>query len=355
MNSKASIISEAEYVNGCNKAFKTLYFKMNQPTNIVAFKESAYAYSIQVVGRVANVIQTERLYKVEKPCIPIAVNDPEKSAFHKSNDPHGILKKQYEIELTEFVKHCKELRSLEVKLFGMIWSNCSASSQERIQNYRLQAMNSTTNELQFIDENGNSCAQHHPNAKIEYEEWDNVFISCNVLSLVRRINATHMTSSSGVDVIKQEATQLQYESIRMGASETLENFRKRFKTVLEARKSVNLPDIVDSAQASRFIHILDAARYSRFKIELENYANNFPTFQYPSTLEQAFNSAYTWRVEKSIPVKEVGQQNTIPTEPSPVLTADVKLSRKQKRKLNSSSDSDTPRTKVLWENPNIKS
>jgi hypothetical protein len=113
----------------------------------MSFKSSAYDYAIKDIniGLVGTVINEEKIYSVPK--VPQPADIAGKSAFHQDNDPYGLQMKAYEFSLRNQLVEEASLKNKEIHLYGVLWSNCSKLSQEKIQQHSLQAIDSNGNLL----------------------------------------------------------------------------------------------------------------------------------------------------------------------------------------------------------------
>lgn len=278
-------------VDATNRAFEVLRFVYGKATNVVSFKESAYDFCIKDVGLVAQVIQLEKLYVPAPPVRPPDRNGD--SPFAAANDPDGIDKARYLSQLRIYDTLLQELKPKEVRLYGLLWSNCSKESKEQIERFQLQAM-LPGHTLHFVDVNGNVCAHNIPGAAPVYENWKDVKERADVLSLVRRINATHLAPDVGVPELSRFQIKNRHEKIQMYEHETVLQFKNRFVDSMDAFTAVGLAKPIDEEQAARFINSLHDSRFYEFKVVRANWAKN-KVQPYPKTLADAFESASTWK------------------------------------------------------------
>ena len=131
------------------------------------------------------------------------------------------------------------------------------------------------------------------------EAWEEVF-GQDVLSLIRRINTTHLAPDTGVVEVNQEQTKIRYENLRQFPQESVLDYKRRFQNALEAMAAVGLGAIPGPSQAARFIINLDNARYGAYKADVANWAKN-GIMAYPQTMEAAFESASTYREAHTAP------------------------------------------------------
>jgi hypothetical protein len=189
-----------------NPAFELLSFSYGRATNVVSWKDSAFIFCGRIVGPVARVIKEQKLYRP-----PIVPKPSSIHAFDEENDPWGDLKKDYLHSVSERRKLLSELPDKEVKLFNHLWSNCSKDSQDQIQRISQQST-SPEGVLQFINDVGIIVETETANKSMEV--WDNIFIEGNVLSLIRRINSSHLSPDDGSDAEKRYHTVKRYEALK---------------------------------------------------------------------------------------------------------------------------------------------
>ena len=125
------------------------------------------------------------------------------------------------------------------------------------------------------------------------EVWEDIF-GQDVLSLVRRINTTHLAPDTGVVEVNQEQTKIRYENLKQYPQESVLDYKRRFQNALDAMAIVGLPQVPAPSQAARFIINLNSSRYGAYKADVANWAKN-GIMAYPQYLEAAFESASTYR------------------------------------------------------------
>ena len=144
----------------------------------------------------------------------------------------------------------------------------------------------------YHDAAGEQCDADEAGAVRVMERWDDLF-GRDALSLIRRINTTHLAPDTGVIELTQEQTRMRYETLRQYPGESILDYKRRFNNALDAMIAVGLPPITNSSQAARFIINLDS-KFGSFKADIANWAKN-GLKPYPQSLEEAFESASTYR------------------------------------------------------------
>lgn len=269
-------------VDETNPGFQVLRFGYGSPTNVVLFKESAYDFCCKHVGDSAQIIRTTEYY------VP-----PEIPALAEGADADAIDAHRYETR--ERIKHINELRREERKLYSYIWCNCSKESQEQIARHPLQAM-TRDGVLRFQNADGAEVAADAVGAQPVMEDWENIRTSANVLSLIRRINETHIIQPVGVAIFREQMARDHLHNVKMHVSETIINYKQRFDNCVAGFASVGLEAPAQPELALRFVKGLDDSRFAQFKIERENWARN-GVLDYPATVQAAYEAACTWRIQ----------------------------------------------------------
>jgi hypothetical protein len=250
-----------------NKDFEVLRFNPGRATNVVKFKDTAFTFCTRELGSVARVIKDGVRY------IPPEISEPAgNNPFSAANDPSGSKKTIFLKKVSNREDEISNLQTKEPQLFAHLWTNISKESQEQIQLVTQQAMN-FEGDLMFIDEHGAPCDANEPTAVRVMEDWDEVF-GRDVLSLMRRINTTHLAPDTGVRIVDQESTKMRYETTRQFPQESILEYKRRFQNAVDSMRAVGIIDIpAPESQAVRFIHNLDNNRYSQFKAEVTNWAS----------------------------------------------------------------------------------
>jgi hypothetical protein len=281
-----------------NPDFETLNFTYGKASNIVKFKETAFNYCLKQLGQVSRVIRDTKRY------IPPAIPDPQgNNPFSAANDPFGAKKAAYLRQVSNFEDAIHELQSKEPQLFAHLWGNMSKESRSQVEKIQQHKMDYEGN-LMYVDAAGDPVALGADGAvpagavKV-MEVWEHIF-GQDVLSLIRRINTTHLTPDTGVIEVNQEQTKIRYESLKQFPQESVLDYKRRFNNALDAMTAVGLKDIPGPSQAARFIINLDNSRYGAYKADVTNWAKN-GIMAYPQTLEAAFESASTYREAHTVP------------------------------------------------------
>jgi hypothetical protein len=253
--SKKTSSTSAKEVNHPNSSFDVLKFSYGKATNVAEFKETAFEYNLRVLGAVAHVIKTGTRF-VPKP-VP-GINDP--NAFTAANDPHGFKQAAAQKQITQREGVIMSLQEKEYLLWGALWSNISKESRSQIESATLQAMDDDGN-LLWVDVNGVDCPANQVGAKPKPDIFTDSFGS-DCVSLMRRINMTHLSPDSGVKGVDQELTHMRFERLSMSKDENLLEYKRRFEHALAAMKAIGLPDVPQDKQAVRFILNLDQSKYT---------------------------------------------------------------------------------------------
>ena len=277
-------------IDETNSCFEVLNFSFGKATNVVSWKDSAFTYCSRQVGAVARVIKESKLYRP-----PIVIRPTDINAFDEEHDPFGDLKKDFLHAISERRKLLSELPDKEFKLFNHLWGNCSKESQDQIIRLRQQSLNSEGG-LVFIKHNGEICNVDDLGAHPKIEVWDEIQVSGDVLSLMRRINTSHLSPDDGSDAEKRYNTIKRHESLKMYPSESLLDFKRRFDHSLEAFSSVGLDLPNEEVLVFRFMDALDDGRFNIFKVERFNWSRTVPPMApLPSSVSEAFHAASTHR------------------------------------------------------------
>jgi len=244
------------------------------------------------IGRVAIVIPTSETYRFPRPEIPANMNG--QSPFHPINDPYGIARTEYTEAYKEYVRISRECKTGEQLLYALLWCNCSRASKEKIESYQLQKMDQDYN-LIFVNEDGVLCMEDDEGASPSYELWQEVKLSQDVLSLVRRIKATHFIQNSGVSKLDKVTAERRYNSIVMESREDLLSYANRRRDALEGLMAVGATIPPESDQVIHFWTGLDDSRFAAFKADWENGARR-GVLQYPKTVPAAYAEAERYKV-----------------------------------------------------------
>ena len=86
-----------------------------------------------------------------------------------------------------------------------------------------------------------------PGAMLVMEVWEEIF-GQDVLSLIRKINTTHLAPDTGVVEVNQEQTKIRYENFRQFPQESVLDYKRRFQNALDAMAAVGLAAIPSPSQ-----------------------------------------------------------------------------------------------------------
>jgi hypothetical protein len=267
-----------------NKDFETLHFSYGKVSNVIKFKETSFNFCLKQLGPVANIIKDGRR------SIPDEIPNPP-AVFTAANDPFGAKKTAYLRKVSNREDLLAELSAKEPQLFAHIWTNMSKESRAQVEKASQQAMSFAGN-LLFEDVDGDLCDENEVGAVRRMEVWDRIF-GRDALSLIRRINSTHLAPDTGVEELNQEQTRIRYEDLKQYPGESILDYRRRFQHAVDAMHAVGIAAVPDRSLAARFIINLDN-KYGAFKADLANWSKN-GIKAYPQTLEAAFESASTYR------------------------------------------------------------
>ena len=161
--------------------------------------------------------------------------------------------------IAEYTNHRKEWKA-EIKktddhkkaIFALVYSQLSESSRSEVQ---------------------------------DHEDWTDNFIARDLLYLITRIRATHISRQSGNPGQDMERIRTVWANMRMQANETSFAFRKRVEDYQLERTSVGLPEIPDEELVIGILNRLDMARYtSLVKDYLDNERRGIAELpEYPAT------------------------------------------------------------------------
>ena len=285
-SAKASSVEKNDgKIDPVNTEFDFLSYTYGKSTNISKFKETAFTFCLKELGMVARVIRDGERYH------PPAVPDPiGNNPFSAANDPHGAKKAAYLRQISNREDSIAELRGKEPKLFAHLWGNMSKESRTQVERLQQQRMD-FYGELLFVNAAGDPCDANAAGATQVMEVWDEVFGN-DVLSLIRRIDTSHLAPDTGIVELNQETTRIRYENLKQYPHEQVLDYKRRFQNALDAMTAVGLANISDSSQATRFIINLDSTRFARYKADVNNWAKN-NIKPYPRNLEEAYESAST--------------------------------------------------------------
>ena len=132
---------------------------------------------------------------------PHVIRPSSADAFSDTNDPFGDKKNAFNHQISERVKILSQLPDKEFKLFHHLWGDCSRESQYQIALIRQQCMDDENN-LIYINDLGQIIDALHITARPKYEDWEQILVLGDVLSLVRRINTSHLSPDDGSDAEK---------------------------------------------------------------------------------------------------------------------------------------------------------
>ena len=289
-SNKKSSHSETTKSDEFNNSFEVLRFSQSKATNVVSFKESAFVFCSRQVGSVARVIKECRLFQPPPIISPTSID-----AFSEENDPFGEHKRRFHHSISERCKILAELPDKEFKLFNHIWGNCSKESQEQIIRVRQQCLDAE-GLPSFINHLSEPCEAGAQGARPSYEDWDTIQVSGDVLSLIRRINSSHLSPDDGSDAEKRYHTTKRHESLKMASTESLLDFKRRFDHSLEAYTAVGLTRPSEEILVFRFMDALEDSRFNPFKIERYNWSRtNPPISPLPLSLQKVYLAASTHR------------------------------------------------------------
>ena len=137
-----------------------------------------------------------------------------------------------------------------------------ATCQVRAQVEKIQQQKANySGELMYIDNVGapvqiGEDGAVPPGAIKVPEVWEDIF-GQDVLSLIRRINTTHLAPDTGVVEVNQEQTKIRYENLKQYPQESVLDYKRRFQNALDAMEAVRLFPVLGPSQAVRFIINLD--------------------------------------------------------------------------------------------------
>jgi hypothetical protein len=161
------------------------------------------------------------------------------------------------------------LRDAEPRLFSYLWANISRDSRDKIKRHNQQQLDES-GKLMFVDHEGKPCDQDAFGATEVYEDWHDVD-GVDPVSLIRRINATHMAPDSGVAALDRIAVKKRWQNCRQNPSETLVDFYERYQHALEAIINVGGTPIEDEEASICFIQNLHPRVFGDFQTQMVNF------------------------------------------------------------------------------------
>ena len=203
-NKRAAVEPAPKSISQFNTSFDVLSYTYGKSTNVIKYKDEAFTYCLKELGQVAYLIR-DSARSVPSPIPePIGANP-----FSAGNDPYGAKKAAYLRKVSNREDKIDDLQTAEPKLFAHLWNNTSKESRAQIERVSQPLLDY---ERRFIyhDAAGEPCAADEAGAVRVMERWDDIF-GRDALSLIRRINTTHLAPDTGVIELTQEQTRMRYE------------------------------------------------------------------------------------------------------------------------------------------------
>jgi hypothetical protein len=226
----------------------------NRPNNYSEFKRAVQVYAVREHGDVGRMFETFEHFTPTRPTLTI----PTRSSDAQREELNLI----YTEELKLWVRATAALKEKYSYLWGLIWAQLSAESEEQIR---------------------------------KEEGWAAADASKDPLELWKLVRKTHQVGASGVAVIDLVEATDNYSRLRQGQSELISSFKRRTDEAIAALVASNASEIPNALQAAQFISRLDDSRYATMKADLQNSVLR-GAGEYPNTLTKAYEYACRWVV-----------------------------------------------------------
>jgi hypothetical protein len=236
-------------------------------TNLPEWKVNSYSMLTSKHGQVASVIATsERV----TPAIP---------SFKDSNGmplPDNELlfrKKQIEYAAKKALDDAETERKLAADIFSLL----SIESKTLVREARMEVLDDSG--VPMDDDDGFPM----------YEDWD-LIMNKDPLSIMRRIDKTHMTANTGNELNDRCYLIMAFSDMKQHKDESIGLFLDRFNNHVKIMK-MNKCEVADEEQLVAFFIIkLRDDTYLEFKAACDNDYRRNHDF-YPKTLMDAYNAA----------------------------------------------------------------
>jgi hypothetical protein len=217
-------------------------------------------------GEVASVIATSHRVKTMIPALTDVDGQalPANEKLFRQKQIEFAAKKDYENVETE--------RKLAADLFNLL----SVESKTLVREARIEAWDD--NEKEILDNDGQTV----------YENWHEV-MNRDALSIMRRVDKTHMTANTGSDLNDRWLLMTTFMSMRMTKDESLGSFLDRFNSHIRIMRANDVHVETEANLAGLFIMKLNDS-YSEFKSASDNDYRKDRSL-YPKTILEAYNFA----------------------------------------------------------------
>jgi len=238
--------------------------------------------------------------------IPPAIPGPLNDAFSQQNDPHGVLKKEYQVKCKTRVEQMNRDEHSMPMIFMEIVSTWSRESEEMI--------------------------KQDP----DYEAAERARDPILLLPIWRK---THRQPMSGAVVINADTALSRYYNLTQ-SNKSLPMHKKDFDDAVDILVASGEQKPTDEKLAARFLASLDPNRYAQWRVDLEN-DTKAGLDVIPKTLPEAYTRAFN--------LKKVGQTSQQPVADASVFVAkhekkgrSVKRESKKESKSESKTDDRKP-------------
>ena len=217
--------------------------------NFHKFRERLATAAIDRFGYLGELIETGRYY------VPPPVDE---SLYDLDNDPHqlhlGALRREHDKRLQAII----DMRNERPKLYSMITSKLSSESIDEIKRHK---------------------------------DYDVFHVQKDPLALWKAIEETHRVASlSTIETEVRKTARSTYQSISQHPYESIVEYKARFEEALKAYEAMDNPVLKGEDIASDFLHGLDDARYSEFKISVLNNIS-WGAIEQPKTYNDVYHKA----------------------------------------------------------------
>ena len=315
-SSKSSGTSTTSSLTSDDSSVPKLILHGGKSPNFIQFREALESVLLTKYGQQSQFISTGKAY------VPAEILDPAPDAFTVGNDPFGRARKTFEKRIEVREQLLNNLEQNSAKIFGEIWSNLSAESQQRVQEVsmvssdlqdlrnhlanaeaNLSAATRTfaslpvtataatrtrsANQITVAQETRDEAYDAVQAAAQPVNDWPEVRIAADPIRLWARVLQTHLAVDTGVSIVNQKEARTKYGSVKQGATESLVSYKQRFEDALKGLNAVGAIPTPDSDQAVDFITGLDSNRYVDLKVQLQTeLTGGYGT--YPPNLGKAF-------------------------------------------------------------------
>ena len=264
---------------GIDDVYMLRWTSNNQLGNLAKWKEHIEAHAAHHYKELSKMFRLNNYYVPPPVEIP---TDDNGDVITADNDPGGYIADEYRAKVRIRLQLIATMESNRYPLFTAMKKRLSVTSEQ----------------ILMCD-----------------ESWLEIEESQDPLALWLLIQQTHLGGNGGVGtkVIPGETLRVlnqQLEKTKMGETEHLANYLRRFQSAIEAYAGADIDAPEDSLQVAIFLENPDDYRFRALKSRIKNDFHQADV-DYPDTVIAAFRRANDWEIDN--PVKFRGKNGSTPT------------------------------------------